>query len=910
MSEESKRLFLLDGMVLIFRSHFAFSRNPRITNQGKNVSIPYGFTSTLVKILEKEKPTHIAVVFDTTGPTQRHLIFPDYKGHRDNAPEELDTAIPDVDQILGAFNIPVYRLGGYEADDLIGTIAIEAEKEKFETYLVTTDKDFAQLVTDTTYLYRLSSRSDAEEIMGVEQIKEKWKVQRPEQVIDILSLWGDSSDNIPGVTGIGEKTAQKLLAQFDNLENLLKNTDQLKGKQRENLENESGVAKLSKQLATIDCEVPFEFNFEDMRRRSPDITRLNDIFIEFEFNQLGKRVFGDLFDQQKDAAKAEFLQTINDIEVNYQLAETADERSNLINLLSQQSAFCFDCETTSLDKKNAQLVGLAFSFDAQTGFFVPLPIDRYECKSVLDEFQTLFEDTGIEKVGQNLKYDLTVLRWYGIEAKGPFFDTMIAHQLIAPHLRHGMDFLAETYLKYSPIPIHALIGDKKDQQRSIREVALDELMTYAIEDADITWQLRSVFAQLLTELQLEQVFYQVECPTIPVLAALEFNGIKTDSIALSDYSLELSQEIMNLERKIYDLAGTRFNLDSPKQVGQILFEELQLESDPGKTKTGQYKTDVKVLERLASNHLIAQHMLDFRACRKLKNTYVDQLPASIFQPTGRIHTTYEQAFTTTGRVQSHSPNLQNIPIRTDRGKEIRRAFISKDHNHSILSVDYSQIELRIIAELSQDQALISAFESNLDIHTETAARIFDVPFDQVDSEMRRRAKMVNYGIVYGISPFGLSQRLTIPRGEAVEIIDQYFKQFPGVPIYIEETVEFARRYGYVQTMTGRRRYLPDIQSQNATMRNGAERNAVNSPIQGSAADLIKLAMSSIYQSISKRNLKTQMILQVHDELLFDLHKDEQDIVIPLIVKKMKTALSMSVPIEVEIGIGCNWLEAH
>jgi len=910
MSGASKKLFLFDGMVLIFRSHFAFTRNPRITNQGRNVSIPYGFTSTLIKILEKENPTHIAVVFDTTGPTQRHQIFPEYKGHRDSAPEELDTAMPDVDQILNAFNIPIYRLSGYEADDLIGTIAKKAENEEFETYLVTTDKDFAQLVTDTTYLYRLSTRSDSEEVMNVERIKNKWKVKRPQQVIDILSLWGDSSDNIPGVTGIGEKTAQKLLAQFDNLENLLKNTNQLRGKQRENLENEAGLARLSKKLATIDCEVPFNFKFEDMRRQSPDIARLNDIFIEFEFNQLGKRVFGDLFTQQKDITKAELLKTIDDIKVDYRLVTTADKRADLVDLLSQQSAFCFDCETTSLDKKEAKIVGLAFSFAAQTGFFVPLPVDQNETYAILAEFQTLFENPNIEKIGQNLKYDLTVLRWYGVEAKGPFFDTMIAHQLIAPHLQHGMNFLAETYLKYSPIPIQALIGDKKGQQRSIREVALDELMTYAIEDADITWQLRPVFAQLLTELHLEQVFYQVECPTIPVLAALEFNGINTDSIALNDYSLELSQEIIRLEQKIYDLAGARFNLDSPKQVGKILFDELKLEPNSGKTKTGQYKTDIKVLERLAVNHDIARQMLNFRACRKLKNTYVDQLPAAIFQPTGRIHTTYEQAFTATGRMQSHSPNLQNIPIRSERGKEVRRAFVSKDHNHSLLSADYSQIELRIIAELSQDQSLISAFKSNLDIHTETAAQVFGVPFGQVDSEMRRRAKMVNYGIIYGISPFGLSQRLAIPRREAGNIIDQYFKQFPGIPIYIEQIIEFARKHGYVETMTGRRRYLPDIQSQNAAMRNGAERNAVNSPIQGSAADLIKLAMSNIYQAISKQNLKTQMILQVHDELLFDLHNDEQEMVVSLVIEKMQTALPMSVPIEVEIGIGRNWLEAH
>ena len=910
MDNALKKLFLLDGMVLIFRSHFAFTRNPRVTAKGRNVSIPYGFTSTLIRILEKENPTHIAVVFDTIGPTKRHEIFPAYKGQRDKAPEEIDIAIPDVDQILDAFNIPVYRLSGFEADDLIGTIAKKADQEGFETYMVTTDKDFAQLVTDNTYLYRLSTRNDTEEIMGIGQIQEKWDVQRADQVIDILSLWGDTSDNIPGVTGIGEKTAQKLLAQFDTVENLLQSTDQLKGKQRENLENEAEIALLSKQLATIDRNVPLDFNLEDMRRQSPNMENLKQIFIELDFSQLGKRVFGDLFAKQQDASKSEFLQTIDDIETDYQLVETAEQRSNLIQLLSLQSAFCFDCETTSLDKKQAALVGLAFSFAPQTGFYVPFPADSDQARSVLAEFRPLFENPKIEKVGQNLKYDLTVLRWHGIKVKGEFFDTMIAHQLIAPHLRHGMDFLAETYLKYSPIPIQALIGDKKEAQRSMREVPLDELMAYAIEDADITWQLRSIFSQLLLDYDLERVFYQVECPLIPVLAALEFLGVSVDAGALADYSIKLSEEIIGLEKKIYSLAGTRFNLDSPKQLGQILFDELKLEEKPSRTKTGQYKTDVKVLERLAVNHDIAQRMLDFRTRRKLKTTYVDQLPAAIFELTQRVHTTYDQAVTATGRMQSHSPNLQNIPIRTERGKEIRRAFVPKSDNFRLLSADYSQIELRIIAELSQDKALISAFKNGSDIHSETAARLFGVPYDQVDDEMRRRAKMVNYGIVYGISPFGLSQRLGIPRREASRIIDQYFNQFPSVLFYIERVIAFAHEHGYVETMTGRRRYLPDIHSQNATMRNGAERNAVNSPIQGSAADLIKLAMSGIYQALAEHDLQTQMILQVHDELLFDLHRDEEETVISLVLEKMQLAMPMSVPIEVEIGIGNNWLEAH
>ena len=902
-----EKLILIDGMVLIFRAHYAFVKNPRLTGDGRNVSVEFGFINTLLGVLEKEDPTHIAVAFDTDAPTKRHIEYPAYKAQRSAIPENLITSIPQVYELLEALRIKVFTVDGFEADDIIGTISRCADELDFKTYMVTTDKDFSQLVSEKTYFYKLSAHNEKIEIMGVPEIKDKWQVSRIDQVTDILGLWGDSSDNIPGVTGIGEKTAQKLITQFGSIENLVANTDQLKGKQKENLENETEQALLSKRLATIDRHVPIPVDFDGMKRQSPNLDKLKAIFTDLEFDRLGKRIIGEEFSVNQESSVSTSLRTIKDVKYDYRIADTIETRESLIKKLKSQQAFCLDCETTGLDPKTAKLVGIAFSFKSGTGFYVPIPNTEVNAQSALQEFRPLLEDESIGKVNHNLKFDLAVLKWHGITVRGKLFDTMLAHQLIFPDLRHNLDFLAKTYLSYSPISYSNLT---QDSQMDLLQIPIQRIAEYASEDADITWQLYEFFKDLISEKELSRVFYEVECPLVPVLVEIESNGVKLDSQALISFSSDLKDELFDKETEIYRLARMQFNIDSPKQLGEVLFDHLKLAESPRKTKTGQYKTDAKVLESLAPNHQIAQQLLEFREVRRLKNTYVDTLPKAIFERTQRIHTEYDQAFVATGRIQSHSPNLQNIPIRTKRGKEIRKAFIPRSDEYVLLSADYSQIELRIIAELSGDENLITAFEVGLDIHTETASKVFQVPYDQVNEEMRRQAKMVNFGIVYGISAFGLAQRLGIRRGDAQQIIDRYFNQFPKIRNYMDDIVEFARNKGYVQTMTGRRRYLPDVNSANVTMRNSAERNAINSPIQGSSADLIKLAMSAIYQEFTSKKLKTRMILQVHDELLFDMWKSEEETVVPIVQDKMQTAIPMSVPLKVDIGIGHNWLEAH
>ena len=930
MSENSEKLFLLDGMALVYRAYFAMIRNPRVTSGGLNTSAVFGYINTLLDIVQNQNPSHLAVVFDTPEPTHRHEEYTEYKAHREAIPEDLATALPYIDKMTEAFSIPCIRCPGFEADDVIGTLAKAAGQTGVETYMVTPDKDYAQLVSDTVFIYKPGRMGGSPEVLGVAEILEQWGVERVEQVIDVLALMGDSSDNVPGIPGIGEKTAKKLVAQFASVENLIANTDQLKGKQKENVEQYADQGLMAKRLVTIVCDVPLACTIDDLERRDPDQKRLKALFSELEFRTLGNRFFGDSFTiaplgaegpgdtpettaavaSDGAAVDTSTLKTIENTRHDYKLVDGPEARAVLIADLKKQKSFCIDLETTSLDPKVAEIVGLACSYAAHTGFYVPFPEDSTASRAVLGEFTELLEDPGIEIVGHNLKFDLGVLKWHGVNAGARIFDTLLAHFLAEPEMRHKMDYLAEVYLGYAPVGIDALIGDKKSGQISMRDVPVEQAAEYAAEDADITWQLRGVLEPMLKEKNAERVFYKIETPLIEVLIAMEAEGIALDKAALVSYSKELSEEICTLEKKIYHAAGENFNIDSPKQLGVILFDVLKLEDNPKKTKTGQYATNEQVLTQLANRHEIIREVLDFRNARKLKSVYVDQLPGAVFGKTDRVHTNYNQAVTVTGRLQSAGPNLQNIPIRTERGREIRKAFLHRNGDFEILSADYSQIELRIIAELSQDPGLLNAFFEGLDIHSATAASVYGVPIDSVTDNMRRRAKMVNFGIAYGISAFGLGQRLGISRVEAKNLIDQYFDKYPGVQDYIENTIEFARRNGFVETVMGRRRYLRDINSQNATARGAAERNAINMPIQGTAADMIKLAMINIYRELSADGFRTKMLLQVHDELVFDLHRDEAEKVCPLVESNMKDAIPMKVPIVVEMGTGPNWLEAH
>ena len=922
-----KRLFLLDAMALIYRAHFALVRSPRYTSSGACTSAVFGVANTVLDIINKQKPTHLVVAFDTREPTFRHEQFPAYKAQRDALPEDIAAQFPLVERLFDALQIATIRQPGYEADDLIGTIAKSAELQGFESFMVTPDKDFTQLVSDHIQIFRPGRQGGVYEMLGIPEVLEKWQIQRIDQVIDVLGLMGDASDNIPGVPGFGEKTAQKLIAQFGSIENLIEHSQQLKGKQKELIETHAAQALLSKQLVTIKTDVPVEFQLHDFEWTCYNEAKLKSLFADIEFESLGKRLFGNSFSAAPARAavirekREKEIQTtlfdepveekqIGDVEHRYQTIDTAQERSELVQLLCRQKLVCFDTETTGLDPRTAAPLGMSFSIEPHCAYYVVCPNDPQLAQAVLDEFRPIFENVAIEKVGHNLKYDATLLRWHGITLCGTLFDSMLAHQMKEPEMQHGLEYLAKLYLGYAPIPISDLIGKKGSQQRNMRDVPLEVLAEYACEDADVTLQVARAIRPDIEERGVAQVCYEVECPLIPVLVEMEYEGISLNVEALRKYSLQLESEIADLEQKIYSAAGRRFNISSPKQLGVVLYEDLRLVDNPKKTTTGQYSTREAELLRLEGKHPIISQVLDYRNATKLKSTYVDTLPDSIDPRTGRLHTHYSQAWTSTGRMQSNDPNLQTIPVRKQRGREIRAAFVPRDSEHLILAADYSQIELRIMAALSGDVGMIEAFRSGVDIHTATAAKVYKVGLDEVDREMRAKAKMVNFGIIYGISSFGLQQRLNIPRQEANSLIQNYFEKYPGVESYIQTTIEFARQHGYVKTQTGRRRQLRDINSRNKSLAAAAERLAMNSPIQGTAADMLKLAMIKIHHALLDGQFQTKMLLTVHDEIVFDLFIAEREQVLPVIEDCMKTALPLAVPIEVEMGTGQNWLEAH
>ncbi len=925
---EKKKLFLLDAMALIYRSYFAFSKNHRINSKGLNTSAMLGFTNTLYDVLKNEKPTHIAVATDTMAPTVRHVDFVEYKANREKMPEDLATSLPYIYRILEAFNIPLLGVDGYEADDVIGTLAKRAEKEGFLTYMMTPDKDFGQLVSENIFMYKPARMGNKAEVWGVKEVCDRYGIKQPEQLIDILGLWGDASDNIPGVPGIGEKRAKELIAAYGSVENLLQHTHELKGKQKENVEKFSDQALVSKELATIILDVPVEFDEEAFKVKQPNKKALKELFEELEFRQLANRIFTDLslkdggeeqkpvqvqlFDESDlpDEEAKGALKNLQNTAHKYHLIQNEKEAIKLVDVLKKVKSLCFDTETTGLDPNNSEMVGLSFSVKPHEAWYVALPENYNDALKLVQLFKPIFEDGKIEKVGQNIKFDLSILKWYDIHVRGPIFDNMIAHYLLQPDLRHNMNYLAESYLNYSPESIESLIGKKGETQLSMRDVEVDRVKEYAAEDADITLQLKNVFKPQLIEKDARELFEKIEMPLVPVLASMEAEGVKLDIDGLKIYSKELEGYIGETEKNIHKMAGEEFNIASPKQLGVILFEKLKISDKPKKTKTGQYATGEDILQRLSNKHEIIEQILEYRSLTKLKSTYVDALPSLVNRRDGRIHTSYNQAVTATGRLSSNNPNLQNIPIRTEKGREIRKAFIPRNAEYTLLAADYSQIELRIIAHLSGDKKMIEAFSQNLDIHTATAARVYGIEQQEVTGDMRRNAKMVNFGLIYGISAFGLSQRLNIPRKEAAEIIDNYFTQYAGIKKYMEQQVVFARENGYVETIMGRRRYLKDINSANAVVRGFAERNAINAPIQGSSADMIKIAMIDIFEEFNKKKLKSKMILQVHDELVFDAHLDELDIVRKIVHDKMPSAIKLDVPVIIDMNTGSNWLEAH
>ncbi|GGI23093.1 DNA polymerase I [Pedobacter mendelii] len=934
----NKKLFLLDGMALMYRAHFALSKNPRFTSSGINTSAVMGFTNTLLDVLKKEKPTHIAVVFDTEAPTERHTTYEAYKAQRQAMPEDLAAAMPYVIKLITGFNIPVITSDGYEADDIIGTLAKKAELKGYQVYCMTPDKDFAQLVSENIFIYKPARMGNDMEILGVKEILAKWEIENVLQVIDILGLWGDAVDNIPGIPGIGEKTAKLLIKQYGSMENIIAHSNELKGKQRENVENFAEQGLLSKKLATILLDVPVELDEASLELCDPSRDLLEPLFTELEFRTLGRRVFGDGFsvttarfeegaqtdlfgnhsvetiqytnNLEEEPAEKLPAKTIDNTEHDYRLVETADQRADLIKLLLTQDRISFDTETTGTDANMADLVGLSFSIKPGSGYYIPVSAIREEAQAVVDEFRVVLENDKIEKIGQNTKYDILVLKWYGLQVKGKLFDTMLAHYLIDPDTRHGMDVLSENYLGYSPISITKLIGPKGKNQGTMRDVPVADVVDYAAEDADVTLQLAHIFEPKLKELNAAKLAAEIENPLVYVLADIEKEGVRIDMETLKAYSKELEKDIIKFEQNVYDKAGIKFNLASPKQLGEVLFDKLQLDPKAKKTKTGQYQTGEDVLTALASKSDIVKDILDFRQLQKLKSTYVDALPLMVNPKTGRVHTSYNQAVAATGRLSSNNPNLQNIPIRTERGREVRKAFIARDENHILLSADYSQIELRIIAEISKEENMLDAFSKGIDIHTATAAKVYGITIEEVDGTQRRNAKAVNFGIIYGQSAFGLSQNLGIPRKEAAEIIEQYFAQYPGIKRYMSDTMNFARENGFVETIMGRRRYLRDINSANQTVRGFAERNAINAPIQGSAADMIKIAMINIHKEMKAQNLQSTMTMQVHDELVFDVLKSEKEVMKAIIQDKMVNAIKLTVPIVVEIGEGENWLAAH
>ncbi len=944
MPENTKKLFLLDAFALIYRAYFAFGNNQRYNSKGLNTSTMLGFTNTLIEILEKQKPSHIAVVFDAPVATNRSLEFANYKANRQEMPEDIRKALPYVKQIIEAFKIPILLKDGFEADDVIGTMAKQAEKDGYTTYMMTPDKDFGQLVSENIFIYKPAAFGKPAEIMGVKEVCEKFEVENPLQVIDILGLWGDAVDNIPGIPGIGEKTAKLLIKQYGSVENLIAHAHELKGKQQENVINFAEQGLLSKKLATIILDVPLEYSYDELLLEEPDEEKITELFAELEFRNLAKRVLGreiqiapttsigstpangqmDLFGSSVAQAEETIIQpqtTSNDLEVveagknienvphTYLLIDTPQKRTDLIHQLANQKSFCFDTETTGLNAFEAELVGISFAYKHHEAFYIPFPENQDDATQILKEFVPLFENETIEKIGQNIKYDINVLNKYGIHVKGKLFDTMIAHFLLEPDMRHSMDFLAEAYLGYKPVSIETLIGKKGKGQLSMRDVPIEKLVEYAAEDADITLQLKTYLEPKLSK-EIKEVFEKVETPLISVLAAMEKEGIRLDVEALKIFSKELEILGTTLENDILQLAGTKFNIDSPKQLGDVLFEYLKIIEKPKKTKTGQYATGEDELQKLMGKHDIIPKILEYRSVRKLKSTYVDALPELVSAKTGRIHTSYMQTVASTGRLSSNNPNLQNIPIRTAMGREIRKAFIAKNDDFILLAADYSQIELRIIAALSGDTNMQQAFVNKEDIHAATAAKVFGVALADVDREMRSKAKAVNFGIIYGVSSFGLSQNLNISRGEAKEIIDAYFTQYPKIKQYMDNNIDFAKEHGYVETILHRRRYLKDINSANAIVRGHAERNAINAPIQGSAADVIKIAMINIFNEFEKQQFQSKMLLQVHDELVFDVYKPELETIKSIVKDKMENAVKLTVPLEVEMNSAKNWLEAH
>ncbi|WP_298541705.1 DNA polymerase I [uncultured Aquimarina sp.] len=939
-----KRLFLLDAFALIFRGYYALIKNPRINSKGQDTSAVLGFVNSLFDVIKRENPDHLAVAFDKQGSKDRLEIFPEYKANRDETPEAIKIAVPIIQEILKAMHIPIIERAGVEADDLIGTIAKQAEKEGYQTYMVTPDKDYAQLVSENIFMYRPARMGNGIEIWGIPEVQKRFEVERPEQVIDYLGMMGDAVDNIPGLPGVGDKTAKKFIAAYGSMEGLFENIDQLKGKMKEKVEANQELGLLSKKLATIilDCDVTFDA--KDYEISTPDAKKVQGIFEELEFRRLTDQfnkiffpsetgstpttatssskkpseqagagqfsLFGDNQEAGSSSTSFSSRKTIANTEHFYQsIAPGMGMKLFLQNLLKQESV-CFDTETTGLNPLTAELVGIAFSWEAGKGFYIPFPEDRKEAQELIEQIRPFFEAENITKIGQNLKYDIKVLAKYNLEVKGKLFDTMLAHYLINPDMRHNMDVLSETYLNYTPVSITELIGKKGKNQLSFRQVPVEKQTEYAVEDANITYQLKEHFAPELNDANILSLFENIEVPLLRVLADMEIEGINLDEEFLQSLSSALDNDIKALESKIYTEAGEEFNIASPKQLGVILFEKMKLVDKPKKTKTGQYSTAEDVLSYLAKDHEIIQNILDFRGLSKLKSTYVDALPNQVNKSTGHVHTDYMQTVAATGRLSSNNPNLQNIPIRTERGRQVRKAFVPRNEEYTLLAADYSQIELRIIAALSEEETMINAFKSGEDIHASTAAKVFNVTLEEVTREQRSNAKTVNFGIIYGVSAFGLSNQTDLSRKEAKELIDTYYKTYPKLRNYMSEQVDFARENGYVQTVLGRRRYLKDINSANAIVRGAAERNAVNAPIQGSAADIIKIAMINIHKKLKEGNYKTKMLLQVHDELVFDVFKPELEAIQSLIKSEMENAYTLAVPLDVDMGLGDNWLEAH
>ena len=924
---EEKRLFLLDGMALAYRAHFALARSPRFTSGGQCTSAVFGLMNAITDLMQREKPTHIALAFDTSEPTQRHLDYPEYKAQRDAMPEDLASQFTFIDRLLEALNITVIRTPGYEADDIIGTLAGQAAESGYRVWMVTPDKDYEQLVTEDILIYKPGRKGSEPEVIGIANVLQRWGIERVDQVIDILGLMGDASDNIPGVKGIGPKTAQQLISKYGSIDSLLEHTSELKGKQRERVEEQKEMAKLSKKLVTINKAVPHNFDLDSFRYQEFDRDKLKNLMMELEFDTLGKRIFGKSFtsakvraDVQREKRESEIQtllfdepvekKTLQDIKHSYHSVTTSEERQSLIAKLERAKSFCFDTETTGLDPRTAKPLGIAFCMEPHEAYYVSCGSSDEKTQQVLNEFRPIFENENIGKVGHNLKYDVSLLRWNGVKVAGELFDTMLAHSQKEPEMKHGLDYLANLYLGYSPIPISDLIGPKGDDQKSMDDVPLDQLVDYACEDADVTLQIAEAMKPELETRGVAQVCYEVECPLVTVLVEMEHHGIRLDTDALAAFSKRLELEIDELRASIFEAAGHEFNIDSPKQLGVVLFEELEIDPNPKKTATGQYSTRESEMQRLIGRHAIVGDVLEYRNARKLKSVYVDQLPAAVNSATGRIHTHYSQSWTATGRMQSNDPNLQTIPVRKERGRDIRASFVPRDEEHLLLSADYSQIELRVMAELSGDEAMIEAFREGIDIHNSTASKVYHVPVEEVTREMRDKAKTVNFGIIYGISAFGLQQRLNIPRGEASELIENYFAKYPGVQSYIDRTIEFAKENGFVVTQTGRRRYLRDINSKSRGVAQAAERLAMNSPIQGTAADILKLAMINVDRELRAGDFQTKMILTVHDEIVFDMLASEKDAVMPVIESAMVNTLPMRVPIVVEMGTGKNWLEAH